>query len=509
VSTVPEALTEYRAGLQLQRDDTFGRALDHFRRAAELDPGMAEAQIRVAITGWEVDAHPTEIRAALAKAVALRGRLADRDRALLDALEPIMGRSEPDEAAAIDRLQAAHERFPLDEEFLVILAELTIGDTVRGSAFARRATELDPSDGYAWEELGRGLALRGDVEGGRHALEQCAAVSVESTDCHFWLALLDRDDGRCAEMERKARRLADLDPAGYELLAQALVALGRSETSVRESVARSLASKPAARRAILQSAHDAKLAILGGRFDVAARLLSDAADGLAASPEGRSDLMNGPVAGLRIHVLAEAGSDSAARTVAREFSHRFDFPDETGRRNTYGSDLWTLRVASLPLDPRRRQWVDGQLRSGASGSGVWVLGWARPTVTAEDAKEALAALEGDARLALPRGGEAMIPLREGADAPAGHVLLLAGKAADALPYLQRASQSCDTFVEPLAHVHAQLDLGHALEALGDEPGACAAYGLVLDRWGSAKPRSVTADEARKRTQALRCETRDR
>ena len=33
-----------------------------------------------------------------------------------------------------------------------------------------------------------------------------------------------------------------------------------------------------------------------------------------------------------------------------------------------------------------------------------------------------------------------------------------------------------------------------LEATGDKPGACVAYGAVLDRWGSTK-RSVTASAA--------------
>ena len=39
---------------------------------------------------------------------------------------------------------------------------------------------------------------------------------------------------------------------------------------------------------------------------------------------------------------------------------------------------------------------------------------------------------------------------------------------------------------------------------GDKPGACAAYQLVLSRWGEAKQRSVTAEKARGRMKGLGC-----
>ena len=90
------------------------------------------------------------------------------------------------------------------------------------------------------------------------------------------------------------------------------------------------------------------------------------------------------------------------------------------------------------------------------------------------------------------------------DAYAVHVLLLAGRAMDAAPYLERASRQCDVLTFPFEIVHAALDLGRAREAVGDTAGACAAYGQVLARWGGAKPRSATADAARSASQRLRC-----
>ena len=96
-------------------------------------------------------------------------------------------------------------------------------------------------------------------------------------------------------------------------------------------------------------------------------------------------------------------------------------------------------------------------------------------------------------------GEIGIP-----DAAIGHVYLLAGKPDVALPYLRRAVAACADFDAPLTHTRAALDLGIALEAAADTPGACAAYAKVLARWGKAKPRSVTADLARARATKLGC-----
>jgi hypothetical protein len=42
----------------------------------------------------------------------------------------------------------------------------------------------------------------------------------------------------------------------------------------------------------------------------------------------------------------------------------------------------------------------------------------------------------------------------------------------------------------------------ALEGVGDVDGARSAYGEVIARWGKAAPRSVTAEQAKRRLAAL-------
>jgi hypothetical protein len=86
----------------------------------------------------------------------------------------------------------------------------------------------------------------------------------------------------------------------------------------------------------------------------------------------------------------------------------------------------------------------------------------------------------------------------------GTTYLLARQLDEGLVYLRRAASSCRAIDFPVAHTQAQYWLGQALEQKNDVGGACAAYKVVLDRWGHAKPRSLTAEKARKRVTALAC-----
>jgi serine/threonine-protein kinase len=80
----------------------------------------------------------------------------------------------------------------------------------------------------------------------------------------------------------------------------------------------------------------------------------------------------------------------------------------------------------------------------------------------------------------------------------------AGRAAEAEPHAVRAAKSCVRIADPFAHAHAELELGLVEESLGKAEAACEAYRAVLAQWGTAKPRSVTAERARERMRALAC-----
>ena len=89
----------------------------------------------------------------------------------------------------------------------------------------------------------------------------------------------------------------------------------------------------------------------------------------------------------------------------------------------------------------------------------------------------------------------------------GKVYWLAGDTDRALPFLRAEAAACgiSNGITALADaIRDHLLLGQALEAKGDKSGACDAYGVILDRWKNAKPRSVTLEKAKERAKALAC-----
>jgi serine/threonine-protein kinase len=122
-------------------------------------------------------------------------------------------------------------------------------------------------------------------------------------------------------------------------------------------------------------------------------------------------------------------------------------------------------------------------------------GYAVPAETAQDAADAFGLLKSPLPVYAPK----TLAL-----ASVGRAHFLAGRIDEALPLLERGATSCMALEFPVAHTRANLWLGHAREAKGDKDGACKAYQVVLSRWGRAKPRSVSAEDARLRIKALGC-----
>jgi serine/threonine-protein kinase len=501
-SAVHEAVTEYAAGIQLLRDDSWRNAVNHFKRAIELDPTMGLAHLRAAEAGSSTMDHEF-VRLEMTKAGALRSQFSERDRALLDALEPLLERAEPDESECLRRLEVAGGRYPMDEEFIMLLSQQQMSDPARAAATARRGLELDPRNAQDLETLGRSLALGGDVEGGRRALELCGTISPESSDCVNWLATLDGQLGRCDDVERESRRVADVDLlVGNVVMANALAALDRPEAVVRDVLARGRGAKP---DPAFAAWYDAAFAIAHGRFDLARAALGAAKRAVAGMDELRSDLAaNEDLAAQLADLLLETGEDSGAGAVAQESLDRRETMTRVSSVAGASESWWFLAVAGHHRDPRSAVWRDEALQEGTPGAIVWASSWARPARTPAEAGEAFEALAKDPRLSLPRGTESLWRSGGDTDGCTGHAELLAGRPADALPFLRRAANNCFVLAEPFVHVHARLDLGRALEQTGDTPGACTEYGRVVTQWGNAKPRSVSAEAARDAVKRLHC-----
>ena len=128
---------------------------------------------------------------------------------------------------------------------------------------------------------------------------------------------------------------------------------------------------------------------------------------------------------------------------------------------------------------------------------LWVQAWAVP---ARSHDEGVAAVEALAEF----GGPPAFAPTLSTQSHVGRAYLLAGRVDDALTPLRAGASSCTVLADSIANTRGWRDLGAALETRGDHAGACQAYGVVLSRWGHARPRSLTAEDARTRSRALGC-----
>jgi serine/threonine-protein kinase len=422
-------------------------------------------------------------------------------------MEPIAARSMPDVALALDRLRAASARYPGDVEFLEGVADFGARfDPEQGVASARKATELDPQDAFAWERLGDNLAALGDMQQARHAFERCASVSLESTDCFGWMARLSGVEGKCDQMEVESRRIEDIDPgAEHETILPSMLARDRPEAVVRDILGRALASRPPDQAAVLRADAEAVLAANRGAFDASRKALDEEEQAIAASLAQRIDWApNVRLLGRRVVLARETGDSARARSLAQDFLNRRDVLTEYRFVVRFPVwPWWVWAAAGQSPDPARSGWVEEQLGKGMRVSTIWTTAWAQTASTPDEARAALDARARDARLRAPDGGEDLLVMLP-TDAIVGHVFVLAGRPGDALAFLRRATSSCFVRADSFVHVPALLDLGQALEQTGDTKGACDAYGEVLARWGHATPRSASADTARAAVQRLHC-----
>jgi hypothetical protein len=129
---------------------------------------------------------------------------------------------------------------------------------------------------------------------------------------------------------------------------------------------------------------------------------------------------------------------------------------------------------------------------------VWSHGWAVTVDASEDARSAVAVLASWGGTPPP-----FVP-GTGLGGDIGRTYALAGDDATAVIRLRLAAGACNAIEQPIAQTRARYWLGRALEDAGDRPGACDAYRRVNERWGSARPRSITARDALARASKLAC-----
>ncbi|MCC6523693.1 MAG: hypothetical protein IT373_13640, partial [Polyangiaceae bacterium] len=289
-------------------------------------------------------------------------------------------------------------------------------------------------------------------------------------------------------------------------LALSLFAAGEPHDAVLQALGQSWELRAESDRKAVELSDRAALAALEGDLAGATSLVADWLAAVAARPDQSAHATPAfELADLHTEMGEPAKAAAAAEDFQRHMGAWTDPPEGDWTLTALGYQLRAGKVTRAGFAEARAAWLERvRAKWRAAGKRLdvdadWSLwsgayGW---LVDGEaDAREALAALPRATSAAVSTGRWTSVDLF------AGKSYALAGDFAAALPHLRRAARSCATLAEPLTATRAQLWLGVALEGSGDREGARAAYEAVLRRWGAAKPRSLTAEQAQARLASL-------
>ena len=524
----PEAAVAYATAIQGFRDGSQGVSYRELTRAVALDSGFAAAHLRLGLLitlGGSLGIE--KARRHLAAARQWRANLDERDNRILVFAEAFLASPSVDQ-----RIVAARDLtrdLPDDAEALLraAMAVNGFGDEEEEGRWLDRAIDLDPK--FAAVEHAKAMIaaeVRGDTEGTLAAVERCLAISPNAASCLRRRADVHSERGQCDQMERDARRLISVEPqnpSNYGYLWAALAAQGASPEALRtiaskqEEVAEDLDGYR--RRASWDNA--ARLAAHLGDFATAETNLR----ALDRDLEGAVDESMHVATSQLIALYEEEGDAVKAAAVGDEFLRKMmawnhngpteynhwphGGPGSRGRIAALEAVRSGHRVSVAQARAMREDWMKEwrQFQRGPTANDTWPWFFAWPARTRDDAKEALEALP--AFLPLPPD----VLHHTWGRGQLGRVYALAGDADRAIPPLRLATAVCGDpptsgdipgIAVEIETLRLRLLLGQMLEQKADTAGACEQYAAILERWGNAKPRSVTADQARARSKAIGC-----
>ena len=495
-SSNPEAQRLFEEAMRSLHDGT-GQTFTLLQKAVAADPTFGAAYVRL----WWVAQNespnrrlPEEYHLRL---VALQGALSPRDRALLDALEAT------DTAAAVAKLDAYLARFPDDDVAWISRLDGT-------AATADRAITARPTLVPALVSKVDVLQAKDSSEADAQLdalLAKCLELSPYAVDCLGERAQLLDHRGDCGAAEADIRRALNLVPDGWEYryeLAGLLAARGASSAAIREALG-SLPTDPVIISNGMLVA--ALLPMFDGDFAEVERIADDALKReTSAGSEGEH---LGPYM-TPVFAYTEAGDSRSAGRIANEFLSRrvaWKDPQTTFLGLMIGAaargGFMTATEARSRLEAayeaeleRFRPLVSlNALAPSDLPSRAWASTYAGSVETAPEAHDALAKLTELGAAPQPHYFPAWI----------ARTFFLGGRGEETRPLLEGVLKMCSgEFGKSMHWTRSHLYLGELDEQKGDTAAACGHYAKVLHRWGNAKPRSVTADEARAHAKKLAC-----
>jgi serine/threonine-protein kinase len=403
-------------------------------------------------------------------------------------------------------------RWPGDAELLYELSAAlnVLGAFEDQAATAERAVTLDPGFGLARAALAETQAYLGRFDDARATVAQCLERLPNATWCMWVREFIDSDEGRCSDASARAR--IAIDPSewnSYLELYYALTAAGEAtpgaEEAMRQVVSR-IHDPYRAKR--MQLNLTLRLDELRGDFSAAMAHAGELRAHVAASSDTST---RAGAAIVSAEIAVETGQPQLAASFGRDFlarrqvwqsppiAHDYSLSDDTLPQLAafaYHAGAMPAQDYARELDAWRGKW--DALLKGNYRPYLWVYGYAGIVQTPDEAIAATSALARYSPIPpfIPNG---YLP-----EAGVGRTLWLAGREDEGLAYLSRAAHACSAGVHPISWVRAHAWLAEALAKRGDVGGACRENDVVLARWGSARPRSETAEAARATARALGC-----
>jgi len=493
-----------------QRRGDRTRAIRASLALVEAEPDLAQAWLRRGIVLHQTgDRHGAQ--AAVAEASARADRLPTRDRHLLDALTPLVLQVKVDYDGAVAAARRGVEAEPEDAELRLTLAERLSStrhlDEFR--AVSLEALELDP--GYAWVRFVRAkrFANFGYTDDAAAELAACADGPDPAPACLRLRAERANLMGQCETAEHDIDQEIRLSPGDADALrrrASLLLSANRPVPAVSEGLRMARAADPSTTPDV-EHAHRASVAAWNGDFAGALAAVAEWEEGVATQSTAETRM---PPRWLAIRLLLESGdtagaADLAETTLAQQEAWSDD-RDQRYPKRPWEPALKAVSVAAGRLDPTaydawREAWeADRMGPSTLSVGTIWFWSRGLPVRDRVDAEAAVAAV---GRFAFQLGALLSHTNNPVLGLGVARVQRLAGTP-DASASLASLADRCLVLDEPLVPHLARAEAARLAETNGDTAEACRRWGQVVDAWGRAVPRSVTAEEARGRLDALGC-----
>jgi serine/threonine-protein kinase len=483
-SSIPDAQRLFEEAMRSFHDGT-GQAVALLQDAVKTDPGFGGAYLRL----WWLAASSSEGRERAGvyhqRLVALESSLSPRERALFDVLDA--RKTSPRWSSSVDEYLT---RYPDDDLAWVARQDHTFPTLERALAADPTLVSLLTYKAGLLEDTGR-------FDEAGAVVDQCLLVHPHAVECMMERARVRMLSNQCAAAEPDLRQWLRLQPDSREVrswLAAALAAQGAPVATLREALGDDPHAWPG-----YAVTFDTIIPMYQGDFREVERLARDAIARLAASAPEEEHFA--PTRTL-LFALEEQGERGAAGRVAADYLARrpgWSQTDDYYPPVMIGAAARGGAMSRAEADHRLQASFQALLESDSmSPSTAWATSYAVASATPAEALDAVARFDA---LNVPATWTAFLD----AAYSTLRVFFLSGRTDTARVLLGPYKDQCmDSLLNTPRWVQAQLYRGELDEQSGDKTAACAHYGRVLERWGHARPRSVTADEARAHARKLGC-----